>query len=178
MKLGGRKLSEVNIEEIFIPRKDGDLRFIAKGVNDNSDFDKLCPQPKPPIRIKPGGERVQNVEDAAFKAANKRYADQKFAWIVIQSLRDTPDLEWEKVKLDDPNTWVLWQEEMKESGFVDAEIQRVVYGCMSANGLNEARIEEARKSFLAGMEAQKENSSSPSTELTFTPSGEPVKGST
>lgn len=178
MKISGEKLSGVNVEEIFIPRQGKTLHFIAKGVNNLNDFDKICPKPKPPTRIKPGGVKVENVEDPTYKLALTRWGEQRFAWMIINSLRDTPGLEWEKVDYGDANSWTNWQAEMLESGFVDAEIQRIIAGVMSANGLNEARIEEARKSFLAIQEAHNEQSISLLGEQQGTPSGEPANAST
>lgn len=174
MKMGGEKLSGVNVEEIFIPRQGKVLHFIAKGVNNLEDFDKVCPKPKPPTRLKPGGVKVENVEDPSYKTALTRWGEQRFAWMIINSLRDTPGIEWETVDYGDANTWTNWQKEMENSGFVDAEIQRIVSGVMAANGLNEARVEEARKSFLATMEEQRSQSTSLLAEQTGTPSGEPV----
>lgn len=178
MKLAGEKLSGVNVEDIYIPRQGKVLHFIAKGVNNLDDFDKICPKPKPPTRIKPGGVKVENVEDPNFKTAITRWGEQRFAWMIINSLRDTPGLEWEKVDYANPNTWTDWQKEFLESGFVDAEIQRIIAGVMSANGLNEARIEEARKSFLAMQAVQNEQSTSPPEGQQDTPSGEPANAST
>lgn len=66
----------------------------------------------------------------------------------MKSLEATPDLEWENVDVEDPNTWNNFRQEMTDSGFSAIEINRVIAECLNVNALNEEKIEEARQRFL------------------------------
>lgn len=177
MKLRGKKITSPNVEIIVIPRGDGnDLVFKAQAVLDASDFDKLCPRPEPPHVMAKGGTVRVNVEDPVFRKKLINYSQQRMDWLIINSLRATPELEWERVKYEDPATWSLYTEEFRESGLSDMEVTRIVNGVMTANALNESKIEEARARFLAGEQVAKEGLSSLKDELNLMPSGEPVNG--
>jgi hypothetical protein len=76
---------------------------------------------------------------------NSKYNDYLF----IKSLEATPGLEWETVNIDDPETWKNVHEELKNADLTPTEIQRIHYGIIEANGLSDAKVEEARKRFLA-----------------------------
>jgi hypothetical protein len=171
MKLGGKKLS-ANVVVIPIPRGDGeDIFFRAQAVLSMEEFDKICPVPKAPKKLVKGQGLSENRNDPIFLAAMKDYAKNRLSWMVIESLKATPDLEWETVKADEPSTWNGYEKELREAGFSEMELVRVVQGVMDANCLNEDLINEARKRFLSlaqqGGECQSltdEAPSSPSTE--------------
>ena len=177
MRLAGKEIRGPNSETIVIPRGDGEpIIFKAVAILDYSPFDKLCPRPEPPTIMRKGGIKSQNVEDPKFKLALTDYGRKKIAWIVITSLRNgTPDLEWDKVKYSEPDTWPLYEPEFKEAGFSNPEIQAIIDGVMTANCLDDDKLAEARKTFLASVEEAIAQSSSPTEELQITPSGVPVK---
>ncbi|HUP80812.1 MAG TPA: hypothetical protein VM260_19835, partial [Pirellula sp.] len=75
------------------------------------------------------------------------------------------------------NTWENYTTELKEAGFVDAEVSRIISGILDVNSVNEQLIDEARKSFLTTRESQRNGSSSRPAEAPSTPSGEPAKSS-
>ena len=112
MKLHGSIIDKPDNEIVVIPRKKKDLIFEASAVLDFTDFDKLCPIPKPPTILKPGGIKVKNVEDPEYNKKLNEWAEKKDAWIYITSLRTTSGLEWETVKYDDPETWSNYSDEM------------------------------------------------------------------
>jgi hypothetical protein len=156
MKLKGKRPG-VSVELIILPRNDGDLVFRARAITDYDEFEKLCPAPEPPAKILPDKTKVFNVADPGYQQAVQNFSTKRVAYMVIKGLTDgTPDLEWESVKMDDHTTWPKFREELAESGLSDVEINRLVAGVMKANSLNEAALEEARKRFLAGEQAQKE----------------------
>lgn len=152
MKLAGKKIEGPNEEVIVIPRsgEDGDIVFIARSVLDMDDFEKFCPRPNPPIIRKRDGSRFEDRDDARYKKLMDEFASRHIAFMVLKSLEATPDLEWETVNMNDPSTWLNYETELKESGFSTIEINRIINGVITANCLNEAKLEEARKSFLAG----------------------------
>lgn len=179
MKIKGRKISKPNLEIIVIPRggEEEDIVFKAQAVLDMSDFDKMCPMPKPPVLVKKGGMKVVNIEDPIYKQELERHGKLRITWMVLQSLRATEDFEWETVDPQNPDTWNNYEREFKESGFSQVEVNRIISGVMTANSLNDDRIKEARERFFAGQEGQSNGSSSLPVAPSSMPSGEPASGS-
>jgi hypothetical protein len=174
MKIHGKKITGFCEEVVVIPRNDGNLVFRAKAVSDYSNFEKVCPEPKGDVKMFPGGREVEDTESPAYI---KRYTDwlrKKTHWMILQSLKGTPGLEWETVDLSDSDTWHLYEQEMTDSGLSPAEQGRIVQCVSLANGLDQSKIDEATESFLAGQGAQEAIGSSPVSEQPVTPSGEPA----
>ena len=168
MKLNGKRLSGPNIEFVVIPRQDGDLVFKAKAVLDYEDCDKLNPMPQPPKALIPGGLVQENVEDPKYLEAVNDWATRKFHWMFLKALEETENLEWETVDLSKPETWINYKKEMHEAGLSPSEIARVEICVSDACGLNQAKIDEATKRFLAGqaqapVEASSQNSGQKTT---------------
>lgn len=174
MKLNGKKLDGPNIEVVVIPRQSGELVFKAQAVLDYDECDKLNPMPKPPKRLMPGGVVQENVNDPKYLKAVDQWATRKFYWMLLESLKATEGLEWETVKMDDPSTWESYKAEMKQAGLTPGEIGRIEMCVSDACGLNQAKIDEATKRFLAGQAQVPAAPSSPSSEHKTMPSGEPV----
>lgn len=150
MKIKGKKIEGPNIEIIPIPRAMGDdIIFLAKAVLDMSPFETICPVPVPPMKVIRGGEQVPNLQDKGYLKSIENLSTKRLAWMVLTSLQATEGLEWETVDLSDPSTWELFRKEMKESGFSDVEINRVITGVINVNALNDDKIEAARERFLA-----------------------------
>ena len=177
MKMMGKKLDRPNREIIAIPRADGeDVVFIAQAILSYEEFDALVPAPKPGIKVLKGGKRVEDFDSPTFKADVKAYSTKRYYWMVLKSLKETPGLEWETVDYADPSTWANYEKELRDSGFSDVECQRILKGVSDANCLNEEKVDEARKRFLAGTSPdQRETSSSHQPELHSTSSGDVVK---
>jgi hypothetical protein len=150
MKIAGKQLRGPNVEVLVIPRSAGDIVFKCQAVLDEDEFNKLCPLPKPPEVIRPGGVKSFDVTDPDFQKLLGEWGEQKTHWLVLKSLEATPDLEWENVKMGDPSTWKNYQEELKSAGFSSPEISRIVRLVSSANGLDQRKIDEATERFLAG----------------------------
>jgi len=152
MKIAGKKIEGRNVELIVLPRPLGtNIAFKAEAVLSMDRFNKLVTEPQPPQRIVAGGAKVANVNDAGYKTQILDFQAKRLAFLVLESLKATEQLEWETVKEDDPNTWTNWEKELADSGFSAIEIGRIRTGVFSANCLNEALIEAARDSFLQGM---------------------------
>jgi hypothetical protein len=174
MKLDGKKIEGPNEEIIIIPRsgEDGNIVFKARALLNLDDFDRLCPRPTPrKVRNRDGSIR-EDRDNADFKVKLETYANRHFAYMVIKSLEATENLEWEEVDINNPTTWTKYEEELKESGFSQIEINRIITGVMTANCLNEAKLEEARNSFLAGQRELANQKLSLSIEQDDTQSGE------
>jgi hypothetical protein len=154
MKLKGYKPTDPNIEIVVIPRGDGnDFVFKAQAVLDLEPFEKMCPMPTPPYLIHKDGTEGLDIEDPQFQQKLKDYSLLKSSWMVIQSLKATPDLEWETVKASEPDTWKNWIDELKDFKLGEYEISLILNAVHSANGLDESKIDAARKRFLASQAA-------------------------
>jgi hypothetical protein len=177
MKIRGKVIQGPNVEIIAIPRSDAeDIIFKAEAVRDYSEFDALCPEPKPPMVKNAKEGDTLDVKDPTFIKQLDRYAENKIAWMILKSLSATPDLEWETVKWNDKTTWRNYRQELADAGFSLYEIRRIENGVMIANGMSESRMEEARKRFLASQQAPQVESSSQKEEQNSTQSGGPVSG--
>lgn len=177
MKIKGKKILGANREIIAIPRGEGDdIVFIAEAVLDHKLFDKLCPVPKPQLK-KIDGVDVPDFDDKNYKKNILRYSEKKTTWLILTALKATPELEWEQVNFNDPSTWALFRKELNDSGFSDLEVNRIINGALTAQGLNEAKIEAARDRFLRRESVQLSVLSSLREEKNSTLSGEPVNDS-
>ena len=157
MRIQGKKIEGANEVIIVIPRgSNSDIIFKARAILDSSPFEEICPPPEPPRKMLPGGKEVKNLKDPSYLKAIDKYSTKRLTWIVRTSLEATEDLEWEKVDLSDPTTWNNFEEEMKESGFSNVEVNRIVQACIEVNALSEEKIQEARDRFLLAAQGQDE----------------------
>ena len=150
MKLNGKKLEGPAVETVILPREDGDLVFRCQAVLDFKEFDIIVKEPIPPMITKRGETvAVADPTDKEYKKATEQYIFQRFNWMILKSLEATPNLEWETVKANDPETWGKIEDELRAAGLAQAEVGRILLGATTANGLNEARIKEARARFFS-----------------------------
>lgn len=178
MKIKGKKIEGPNVEVVIIPRGEGDdIIFKAEAVLDMSQFEQLCPTPTAPLKMIQGGAKVPDFEDKEFQKALNEYSKKRTEYMFIKSLSATEGLEWEIINPIDPLTWGLLEEEFVKAGLSQIEISRIMNGVITANCLNEDRLEEARQRFLAGQRAALENLSSLQDEQKITQSGVRVSDS-
>lgn len=150
MRIKGKTFDTPNYELIIIPRPDGDIIFKAQAVLDFEKFNQLVPVPNPPTITYAGAKGpVPDFKDKAYLEALNERGRKRFNWILIQSLKATEDLEWDSVDENNPQTWENVETEFRKAKFSEVEIGRIFNGVLSANSLDEDRIEEARKRFLA-----------------------------
>lgn len=151
MKINGQIIDTPNSETIVIPRGNSeDIVFQAAAVLSYDAFDNTCKPPEPREKMIKGGKKVADYDDVGYQQELSDYAKKRTDWIVIQSLKATPGLEWETVKDNEPETWKNYQNELIESKFSTVEINRIISAVFAANCLSEARLEEARQRFLRG----------------------------
>lgn len=155
MKIKGNTPS-TNEEVVVIPRSNGeDIVFKAKSVVDYAVFDTMVPEPEVPVRRMAGEEAWHpNPEDPDFKKKLRERYSLRNNWMIIKSLDATPDLTWETVDLQKPETWNGWLDEFKKSGFSPAEVNRVIDVVLVANCLDNSKVEAARDRFLSGKAKQ------------------------
>lgn len=174
MKIGGIDPRTLPNEEILVlPRGDQQIVFRARGVPDYDEFDKLCPEPKAPGALRPGEGWVPNPDDPAYRDMMETYATKKMAWLVVTSLAPS-EIEWDQVKIDNPSTWHLWQEDLRNAGFVHVECNRIQHLVFQANCLDEGKLEKARELFQLGQQPIPSEYSGQSIAPVTTPSGEPA----
>lgn len=173
MKIRGRKIEGPNVEILVLPRGEGEpLVFKAQAVLSFDKFNELCPKPAPPSIMLAGGERKEDLKDPIYVQRNEDYAKKHYAWMILKSLEATPDLEWETIDMGDPSTWLNFDKELEDSGLSSIEVGRIRQTVQIANCLSEERLEEARQSFLAGLQRQRELLLSQKDGTNGTPSGE------
>ena len=177
MKLNGKKIEGPNVEVVVIPRRTGNLVFKAQAVLDYDVFDAICPTPKPRESIKPGGERTLMYNEKDYTVALDKWASKKTEWMILKSLEATESLEWETVDMDDPDTWVNYQDELKAASLSPMEIARIVNAVTAACGLDQSKIDEATAAFLAGLAEEQEKEASLASEPNDTQSGDAVNDS-
>lgn len=149
MLLKGQKLGKVRTDYAVFKRPDGDVVLHLNPIPDPSEFEKIYPQPEVPTKMGKGGAKIQRLDDPGYLEKLKSYSEAKWAWIILQTIKDTPELEFEVVKLEDPNTWTKYREELKESGFTEGELLYLTRRILETNSLDQSKLDEARDAFLA-----------------------------
>ena len=173
MKIGGVDPKGLCNEVLLVlPRGDQNLVFRARGISDMDEFQALCPLPKPTGKVTKDGW-VPNLNDPTYQQMMSDYADKRLGYLVIKSLAGS-DIEWDTVNINDPRTWAKWQDELKEAGLSQVEINRIVAIVMEANCLDEAKLKKAREVFLLGQAPMPPEFSGPLTAPETTQSGAPV----
>ncbi len=155
MKYKGQTVKNDNVRHVTIPRPSGDITFIAKPVVSFDEFDTLCPEPKPMyITIASTQQKMPDLDDVNYKLNVVKHQALRTHWLFLTSLRESPDITWEKVDYNNPDTWLEFATEMEEAGFTPAEVNRITNAVLDVNSLNDAQLDEARKRFLALNTAQ------------------------
>ena len=176
MKMFGKKVATRNEIIIALPRNNSeDIVFVATAVMDTDGFDRILGPPPVAYKVVAGGRRVIDTNPLPDSDVGKEMRKREVLythWLMLESIRDTPGLEFERVVYEDPETWHLMEEEFQEAGLTPVEIGRIRTGVIEANSFSEKLVEEARDRFLsqraAGVLGQ---SSSQGLEPTSTPSG-------
>ena len=175
MRMHGQEIKGPNVETVVIPRHYGDVVFQARAVLSYKGFDEICPRPKPPMIVKPGKQPEMDPTDKDYLEALSQFSEQRFAWLILDSLSATEGLTWDTVNMADPKTWLNYRTELEASGFADPEIARIIGAVMAANGLDESKVEEARQRFLASQAEKLSKQFSQNIAQMNTQSGEPPR---
>lgn len=154
MKINGQKVPVIT--PIVVPIIRGEETIVLKvKPTDWVHFNTVCPEPTPPsIRRAGSKETEQDHSDTKYLEKRRSYLVSKNAYGFISSLTATENLEWEQVDLNKPDTWAQWQNELLSCGFLQAEINRIIMAVYEVNQLDDDKIEQARKSFLASSQAE------------------------
>lgn len=174
MRIKNRTLAPPPPKFVPLPRPDGDVILQVQAVLDYTDFDRLCPFPKPPVEknIKTGQEKYLT-DDPAYKRRVDVYANQKFCWIVIKSLEATEDLIWDSVDINQPETWSKCHSELA-SCFTPGEVDLIMEGIAGVNAPSKEAQRDALERFMSSQADAAKASLSPTDEQNSTPSLESV----
>jgi hypothetical protein len=171
MILNGRKNFKPNEKKIVLPRDEGPIVFTARGVPSMKAFHEMVPDPKPGTKMLPNVGRVDDFNDAVYKAAMLSKADKRYAYMCIQSLAATEGLVWERVQPGNPDTWLAWEQEMLDSGITETELNYIQNVIIEVNSLSQEKLDEARNAFLASLEAATKTPQSQTDEQLISQSG-------
>ncbi len=174
MKIGGIDPSTLSTEEILVlPRGDQNIVFRAIGVPDYEGFKALCPEPKAPGVQMAGKGWVPNENDPGYRDMVATHDKRRIHWMILTALEPS-EIEWDTVDLDKPSTWLNWENDLREAGLNQVELNRVQALVFQANSLDEGKIQKAREAFLAGQGPVPGESSGQSTAPESSQSGAPA----
>jgi hypothetical protein len=168
MKIRGREIKGPNEQLLVIPRpnievpeivdgkptgktisESGDIVFKVRAVLDYSDFEKMCPTPQPPMVRKLGqAQATPDISDVKYTEMLGRWASQRTHYMMLKSLEATEGLEWETVKINEPDTWEGFAKELEAAGLTNPEAAKLLGAISQVNGIDEDKYEEARQRFL------------------------------
>lgn len=156
LKIGGRVIDGPKTTILAIPREDNDIIFKFIAIGDDTEFEKISPEPIPPkyysVKEK---KNITNFEDKAYKDKMAIRATQKMNWFFLKSVAPS-EVEWDTVKLEDPTTYGNWREDLKNAGFSIGEMNAIFEAFMNTNTVTEEKMTEARNRFLASQQGQPE----------------------
>lgn len=150
MKIHGKKPG-VFTDVVAFPLGEGGHNVVVFKLvppDDLNDYEKQWPAPKPPMKTEPGKKPVPYLEDKNYKIEMSQWIGRKYDWIYVTTLRNTPGLEWEKVKLADIMTYTHWQSELMELGLTVPMWNHLYSRILAVNGLDDAKLAQAREDFL------------------------------
>lgn len=148
MLISGQKVTMPARDVVIFPRVEGQFIFYIVAVPSFEAFDTLCPRPEPPKILKKG-KQVEDTDDPTFKQRWQTWVDYRQDWLLLQALADSEnDITWESVKPDDPSTWSRVNQELKDAGLTELELQRLIGKVYEVNALSERGMEAARANFL------------------------------
>lgn len=148
--MNGIAVTQMKPVTVVISRGENEDPLVAdcKPVNSYETFNKICKLPLPPEKIMKGGAREPDTSHPTYIKKVTEYSEKRVFFLFLESVKDS--ITWETVKLDDSDTWKNCEAEMKESGLTDKEVEQIFDAVFEANAMNQDKLDEARKAFLAG----------------------------
>ncbi len=148
MKIRGQSFDKPKPVSVILSHGDDNILILCGSVVDYDLFHDMVPAPIAPKVLKPGGKSEINIKDEKFLEKVHEHSKIRTYWLVKESLKSTPDLEWETVDDEKPDSWGNLETEMC-AAFGEVGMAKVIQGVLRANGLNDGLMGEARDSFLA-----------------------------
>ena len=120
-------------------------------------FYEIATEPKPPLIEYPpstGKPPENDYNDEKYLQRVRDFNTSRYYWMLLTSLKDSPDIEWETIDMTKPDTYKNFETELVSAQFLPAEINAIRSAVSKVNALDEQQLEAARKSFLASLQAQ------------------------
>jgi hypothetical protein len=180
MKMPGFTTPSVREQLMVFTRPTGFIQFMLKAVSSFDEFNKLCPVKQPSWSMNATGEKTYAYNSPEYRKYriehNKKFED----WLVITSITEPNAIVWDKVKLDDPETYHFWSEELAEMGISAGERNNMIKMVDEINAITEDSVQKAMADFLSTVQRelkQLEKEISQVTEQVTTQSSESVSDS-
>jgi hypothetical protein len=157
------------------------ITFIAKPVPSFDDFNARCPEPESDqvVFAKNAEGKITKQADTdsdSYREKLVRHGRQRWGYLILKSLEESPGLEWEKCSLEDPESWDKADDELREAlrHFEYPEVRRIIE---EANSLDAAKLEANLATFFQ-QQAEQAKESTPSSSAGSSVSGKPVHDGT
>lgn len=150
MRIGGIEVNGPPEGLLVLERPTYMIPIKTQAVMSLDEFERKCVEPKPPVKTTKSGD-VLNFLDKGYISQKVNHARQKSAWIVIKTLEPSK-IEWPSVDMEKPNTWVKYQDDLRNAGFSVFEINRIIALVEETNCLDESKLKWAREVFLQGQQ--------------------------
>ncbi|WP_428304994.1 hypothetical protein [Lacipirellula sp.] len=149
MKIGGKEpKSKSEFEHIVFRRTpiEDSIVFKIQSVKNFEEFHALAPPPQPGKMRTPQGV-VDDLEAPGYVEARNRQDLLRGQYVLIKSLEPS-EIEWDKVKLEDPSSWQHAHAELSAI-LDDKEHAALIQRIHRANSLTEEMLEAAANDFFA-----------------------------
>ena len=175
MKIAGIDPNSLSREILLVlPRGESQIVFRAKGLKDMSEFNAICPLPKPPGKLTKDGF-VPNNNDPTYQQVLTQWSAKRLGFMVVKTLEPT-EIEWDTVDIANPATWANWENDLKNGGLSQFECNRVTGPGAGSQQPRRRQDRKGSRGFSCWSGAGSRNSSGPPTEQASTPSGVPANG--
>lgn len=159
--VGGIAATKPGPTPLVFARPPGEpLVFLVQPVWSWDEFDQLCPEPdaKPFTALVRGEGWVTDYDHPQYRDLLAQHRVRRWEYTLLKSLEPS-NIEWDKVRLDDPKTWRHFEEEIAEA-LTCSEIGRVVAAVQEANNLDRVKIAQATERFFQQRAAAAKNAKS------------------
>jgi hypothetical protein len=174
MRLKGKSIPLPKPVTVTFHRGDEVFTLVVKAVLDGEGFDKILSEPVPPVITKVGGSTSPDLRDKKYLQAKKDWELKRTTWFLLEALSATPDLEWETVDINDPDTYPNLEKELET--FTPQERARLFEAINEAQNPTGKTEEQALENFIQRLLQPVSPQSSETVEPTNTESGEAVSG--
>ncbi len=179
MKIKGNSIPAPKPVKVKFFRGSEIVELLVQAVLSYEQFDRLVPHPKPPlVTVVKENRQYHNYDDKAYLRSVDRYSQFKSHYIILKGLEATEGLEWDTVKMDEPDTWGNYKTDLLTC-FTEMEVSDIIDAINEANHPTGRRLEEAFDSFTSS-QAQPVAEPVPSSQPDGQPataSGDPVNAS-
>lgn len=150
MKFKGIKLEPPKPVPCVIPVGEVEVVFMVAPIYGAEGFNEVAPRPMPKIKTMADGTQETESGDKSYLDKLTQWIKNSQVWMELKALESSPDLEWEKVNINDPSTYEFFEKELRESGISKSAIEHLRLKIYEVSGMRQDLIEEATERFLAG----------------------------